>query len=148
MAFRDGKTRSQTRESVRAKNCRAEREVKSELPKVCFSFKDIDRIQCPPGQTYEEWQKDELLAYMLTKFGYVCDYNIIEAQQAGVMTIYRNFPPNSDFKIPRHISGDVEWAVIKDIKGQKGRVAGYVVENVFHVVFLDKNHRFYKMKER
>jgi hypothetical protein len=30
-----------------------------------------------------------------------------------------------------------------DIKGQKGRVAGHIIENVFYLVFLDKEHRFF-----
>ena len=30
-----------------------------------------------------------------------------------------------------------------DIKGQKGRVAGHIIDNIFYVVFLDREHRFY-----
>ena len=64
----------------------------------------------------------------------------------GYLTIYRDFPERSDFKIPQYFEGDVNWAVIKDIGGQKARVAGYVHENVFYIVFLDKEHKFFKMK--
>lgn len=33
--------------------------------------------------------------------------------------------------------------VITSIGGQKGRVAGYMKENTFYIVFLDKNHQFW-----
>lgn len=31
---------------------------------------------------------------------------------------------------------------------QKGRVAGYVIGNVFYVVFLDQNHRFWVTEKK
>lgn len=30
-----------------------------------------------------------------------------------------------------------------NIKGQKPRVAGHIIDNVFYVVFLDKDHKFF-----
>ncbi len=130
-------------ESERKTNTREERKVKEELPKILFSFKDFDNKQIPPGQSYDNWQEEKLLAYMLQKFGYICCLNIVEAQQQKVLKIYGDFPVNSDFDSPQHIVKDVKWAVIMDIKGQKGRVAGHIIDNVFYVVFLDKEHRFY-----
>lgn len=127
----------------RSRNTREEKKVKEDLPKILFSFKDFDIKQIPPGQKFEDWQKDKLLAYMLQKFSHICSLNIVEAQQQKVLKIYGNFPPKSDFKFPQHIVDNVKWAVIMDIKGQKGRVAGHVIGNVFYVVFLDKEHRFY-----
>lgn len=126
----------------RKTNTRHERNTKENLPKIVFSFKDIDLLQ-NAGQTYKDWQKEELLAYMLEKFGYINGLNIIEAQQQGLLTLYGDFPLKSDFKIPPHISGNVTWAAIKNIKGQKARIAGHIIENVFYVVFLDKNHKFF-----
>ena len=54
------------------------------------------------------------------------------------------------FRISRHPnwSVTVQWAVIKGMKGQKGRVAGYVIGNVFYVVFLDQNHRFWVTEKK
>lgn len=127
----------------RRENNREERKVPEELPKMQFSFKDFDRNQTPPGQTYEEWQTDELLAYMLEKFGHICELNRNEAIQQKYIKTYGKFPQKSDFEHPNHIAEDVEWAVVMNIKGQKGRVAGHIIENVFYVVFLDKEHRFY-----
>lgn len=127
----------------RKSDLRDERNVKDDLPKIVFSFKDIDTIQVPPGQTYNEWQSKELLAYMLTKFGYLCQNNIIEAQQKRMLKIYGDFPSKTKFKKPQHIVENVKWSVIMDIKGQKGRVVGHIIDNVFYVVFLDIDHLFY-----
>jgi hypothetical protein len=127
----------------RSRNTREEKKVKEDLPKMVFSFKDFDIKQIPPGQSYDNWQEDKLLAYMLQKFGHICGLNIIEAQQQKVLKIYGEFPVKTDFKLPQHIADDVKWAVIMDIKGQKGRVVGHIIGNVFYVVFLDQEHRFY-----
>ena len=125
-----------------------QRKVNEDLPKISFSFKDFDIKQIPPGQSYDDWQKDKLLAYMLLKFGHICGLNIVEAQQQKVLKIYENFPSKSDFKHPPHIIKDVRWAVIMDIKGQKCRVGGHIIDNIFYVVFLDKEHRFYITEKR
>ncbi len=132
----------------RSRNTREEKKVKEDLPKLVFSFKDFDINQIPPGQSYDNWQKDKLLAYMLQKFGYICALNIVEAQQQKVLKIYGVFPTKTDFKYPKHITDDVNWAVIMDIKGQMGRVAGHIIDNVFYVVFLDQKHKFYITEKR
>jgi len=132
-----------THKIERKAKIREERRVKEELPLMFFSFKDFQfNQQTPPGQTYGEWQKQELLAYMLDKFGYICNVNRIEAEQQKFIKVYGEFPPSSKFQNPFPES-DLVWAVINKIKGQKGRVAGYIERNVFYVVFLDANHLFY-----
>ena len=35
-----------------------------------------------------------------------------------------------------------------DIKGQKGRVAGHIIDNIFYVVLLDREHRYYITEKR
>lgn len=130
----------------RVENIREEREAEGgSAPKVVFSFKDFDNVQIPPGQSFEQWQKDGLLAYFLEQMKSISQWTMQEAQENGLITIYKKFPPESDFKCPPHIAPDVKWAVIKKVKGQKGRVAGHVIGNVFYVVFLDKNHTFWRM---
>jgi len=133
---------------VRSRNTREEKKVKEDLPKMVFSFKDFDIKQIPPGQSFDKWQEEKLLAYMLQKFGHICGLNIVEAQQQQVLKIYGDFPLKTDFKAPQHITDDVNWAVIMDIKGQKGRVAGHIIDNIFYVVFLDQEHRFYITEKR
>ncbi len=101
-------------------------------------------MQCPPGQTFEEWEQEGLLSSLMTKLVELSQKNRVTAAQQGCISVYGSFPDDSDFRIPRFIEGDVDWAVIKDIGGQKHRVAGYIVDNIFYVVFLDKDHKFYK----
>ena len=134
---------------TRSGNNRNERQgAAEEKPLMLFSFKDFDKNQMPPGQSYETWQEDKLLAYMIEKFGHICQLNRNEAEYGGFLKIYGNFPPNSEFKHPRHIAEDVIWAVIMNIKGQKPRVAGHIIDNVFYVVFLDGEHQFYPSKKK
>ena len=55
--------------------------------------------------------------------------------------VYDNFPVNSDFIHPKYVPAGVKWSTIR-IKG-KERIVGYLEENIFYVVFLDKDHRFW-----
>lgn len=130
----------------RPQNTRSEKKVKGEIPLLVFSFKDFDSNQCPPGQTFKEWEKGELLAPLMTKLVELSSKNRVIASQEGCLSTYDTFPEDSDFKKPKYIEGDVQWATIKDVGGQLHRVGGYIVDNVFYVVFLDKEHKFYKMK--
>lgn len=66
-----------------------------------------------------------------------------QAIQEDIIAVYEKFPLKSEFFHPRHIVSDVKWAVIKDIKGQRGRVCGHVIDNVFYIVFFDINHKFW-----
>ena len=127
---------------------RTERKVAEEKPLMLFSFKDFQyNAQIPPGQSYAEWQKEELLAYMLEKFGYICNRNRIEAVQEGMIKVYGEFPVNSKFDNP-FPDRDLQWAVVMRISGQKGRVAGHVIGHVFYVVFLDAEHLFYPSEKK
>jgi hypothetical protein len=112
-----------------------------------FSFKDFDVNQCPPGQTFKEWEEKGLLSDLMTKLVELSVMNRVQAGQNKCIEMYDSFPPNSDFHIPKYILGEVKWGTIQDIGGQKHRVAGYMIDNVFYVVFLDKDHKFWKMKK-
>jgi hypothetical protein len=132
----------------RKANCRTERQVAEEKPLMLFSFKDFQyNKQIPPGQSYSEWQEDILLAYLLEKFGELCNVNRIEAEQQKFIKVYGNFPKNSEFTNP-FPDRDLEWAVIMKIKGQKGRVAGHIMGHIFYVVFLDAEHKFFPSEKK
>ncbi|MBP3517418.1 MAG: hypothetical protein J6K31_03220 [Parabacteroides sp.] len=139
---------AQKKVGKRKENIREERKVEGDSPKVLFSLKDIDKNQMPPGQTYEEWSNNGFLSYLLEKLEHISQKTMAEAIHEGYIKVYGDFPPKSDFKHPVHIASDVKWAVIMNLKGQKGRVAGHIIDNVFYIVFLDMNHLFYKMKKR
>lgn len=140
--------KSTTASDKRIANVRTERKVKDDLPKLSLNFKDFDFNQCPPGQTFEEWQKEKMLSVLMQKFVDVCSNNIIEAKEKRLLKVYGDFPANSKFSIPAHIAGDVQWGTIQRIGGQKPRLAGYVIGSVFYPVFLDKDHQFCPSKKR
>lgn len=82
-----------------------------------------------------------------------------------ILTIYGNFPKNSDFVHPPNIPHDVSWGRFR--LGNKVRLAGFIIPeqlngkfietknckihyfdtNTFYVVFLDKDHKFYKTEK-
>jgi hypothetical protein len=139
----DNKFKSITVSDNRTANIRTERRVKDEQIKLSLNFKDFDFKQCPPGQTLETWQEDKILDKLVKKFIDVCACSRIEALQKGLLKVYDAFPVNSQFKIPNHIQGDVEWGTIQRIGGQKPRLAGYIIGSTFYPVFLDKEHLFF-----
>lgn len=139
----DNKFKSTTVSDSRKAAVREEKKVKDELPKLSVNFKDFDFNQCPPGQTLETWEKERMLSKLIKKFIDICAYNRIEAIQQRLLKIYGKFPENSEFEIPPHVQGDVEWGTIQRIGGQKPRLAGYFIGAVFYPVFLDEDHLFY-----
>lgn len=131
---------------ARKENVRNERRVEEEPLKLVFSFKDFDETQIPPGQSLQEWEKAGLLSTFLEELKHMSEWTVQDAQQNKRLTIYNNWPPMTKFRYPKHIAPDVKWAVIKSVGGQKIRVAGHIINNVFYVVFLDKNHLFWPSK--
>ena len=139
----DSKFKSFAPFDSRKENVRSERTVSEDMPKLSLNFKDFDWNQCPPGQTFEQWEEEKRLSVLMKKFVDVCAYNRTEAMQMKLLKVYGDFPDNSDFHKPDYIDGDVEWGTLQRIGGQKPRLAGYIIDNVFYPVFLDRDHRFY-----
>lgn len=114
---------------------------------VVFSFKylvDNDDV----GQSLKDWAAagERLLLGLLQKMLHISTLTILEAQQDGTLKIYGDFPSvkNTDFKCPPQLAGEKSWGVILNIGGQKPRAAGFLRGNTFYVVYLDKDHRFWK----
>lgn len=134
--------------SERLENVRSERATAvPEEPKLVFNFKDFDDSQSV-SQSFEAWQKAGKLADLMVKLQHLSQWSLTEAIAEKQVAVYGAFPAGSGFRPPKHIAPDVRWAVIKGVKGQKGRVAGYVIGNVFYVVFLDQNHRFWVTEKK
>ena len=125
----ENKFKSTAASESRTANVRDERKVKDEQPKLSFNFKDFDFNRCPPGQTLENWQESKMLDKLVRKFIDVCACTRPEAEQKGLLKVYRGFPANSLFRIPKHIEGEVAWGTIQRIGGQKPRLAGYIIES-------------------
>lgn len=104
------------------------------------SFEYLDRNQ---GQDFEDWDKEGLLVDMLNTLRDYC-MKPLQESKGGKFKIYGAFPPQSKFKHPLHVPRDVDWASLH-ING-KVCLAGHVYENIFYVVFLDKNHEFWPSK--
>lgn len=134
------------------KRAREIREPKAtEKPCVLFSFKhfhDADDI----GQSLENWAEDNpaLLAGLLQKMAHISQQTVPKARQDTTLTLYGRFPESAktDFTCPRHLQDQKNWGVIRNIGGQKSRAAGFLQNNIFYVVFLDKHHQFYKSSKR
>lgn len=100
------------------------------------------------GESFEEWQKEEILADLSNKLKEFCAKSKTELIKDELLEIYRNgYPSDSLFEKPKALKDlDVLWARLR-ITGKR-RVIGFFdesdekVSNVFYVVFLDKEHRF------
>lgn len=101
------------------------------------SFEYLDRNQ---GQTFEEWEEEGLLINMLNTLRDYCQKTIQENKGKNFKE-YGSFPPKTDFRHPKHVPKDVSWASLH-LAG-KPCLGGHIVENIFYVVFLDKEHRFW-----
>jgi hypothetical protein len=112
---------------------------------IVISFKDFDSNQ---GQSFGDWEVENLLALAVRKLQGVCGLTRIEAVQQQIIKEYPkgSFPDKSDFYHPKHIPEDIAWCSMH-IQG-KECVIGYFDDNVFYIVFLDKEHRFWISKKK
>lgn len=114
-------------------------------PFIVFSFRDFDRNQ---GQSFTEWQEDELLAALCEKLLGISQLTVGQAVNQQIIKPYTKveFPPESAFKHPKHVPVDIIWASMH-IQG-KECIIGHFDKNVFNIVFLDKNHEFWITKKK
>ena len=73
------------------------------------------------------------------------------------LAVYGNFPINTDFKCPKNIPDNVSWArfrmdnmmrIVVFFLNEEESKARCLSSDVFYIVFLDKDHRFYKTEEK
>lgn len=114
--------------------------VKDVADKELFvlSFKHLDKKQ---GMSLEKWEEDKKLAIALDVLSNYCQRPLMEQCDGKKFTIYGGFPAKSDFKHPSFVPEDANWGRIH-IDGTHV-IAGHVFKNIFYVVFLDHEHRFY-----
>lgn len=114
-------------------------------PFIVLSFKHFDINQ---GQSFEEWQAEKLLAAAMNKLRSLCEYTVPQVTSAGILKIYTKvpFPPESGFVHPKHIPPDIDWCSMHI--GNKPCVIGFFEDNIFHIVFLDKEHEFWISKKK
>ena len=130
----------------RSKSSKSRNEDSRELRKVIqdrelltFSFCYFDQTQpAKEPQTLLLWQDKQLLKDLVMRLTELSKLTRDEAINQKQIEVYGDFPPKDKtlFFPPKHIDQQVAWAVIKKISGLV-RVAGFISENTFYVVFLD-----------
>lgn len=130
--------------------------------KLSFSFKYFDGSQAA-GQDFKDWtnkQKQELLEKLRDYSRESKRHWLHQRVGSGglkLLEIYGQFPRNTDFKYPVHVPEDVRWARFRMESAM--RLVGFFVNeddarnfnlstDIFYIVFLDKDHRFYKLEKQ
>ena len=85
---------------------------------------------------------------MINKLRAICQITMAQATAQQIIKPYTkvDFPPESAFEHPKHVLPDVTWCTLH-IQG-KECIIGHIEDNVFHIVFLDKDHEFWKTKKK
>ena len=110
-----------------------------------ISFRHLDKNQ---GDNLRSWEKYNILAHSIEVLAGYCNNTLTSQANNKKFTIYGDFPPSdkTDFTFPKHIPEDADWARIH-ITGKQCLV-GHIVQNIFYVVFLDKEHKFWKSNKK
>ena len=134
--------------------------------KCKFNFSYFDSSQ-EAGDDFSDWSAPEL-SKLLDKIKEFSKDSLVHwkhqpigsgRHRSNVLEVYDSFPSNSDFIHPKHIPHQASWARFR--LESSVRLVGFVIpeeyhdkfhettgvrfdKNVFYVVFLDKDHRFYK----
>ncbi|WP_316752721.1 hypothetical protein [Pedobacter gandavensis] len=111
--------------------------------KITFA---LELITVSEGQTWEQWEKLGHLSTLMTRLQFVGQFSCQEALRNSYIKRYTKvgYPPRSGFTQPKHITAEI-WAVMHITGKSKEVVAGYVEDDVFHIIFLDKDHKFWPM---
>jgi hypothetical protein len=112
------------------------------LLSIAFSWAKLDNTQ---GQTIKDWEENGLLSGLCTRLQQIGQYHSSEALAKQLIKQYTKtgFPEKSKFKEPKHVTPPKYWAVIHITDNSKEVVAGYIEDNIFYIVFLDKEHHFW-----
>ncbi|OCH57632.1 hypothetical protein A6D98_18980 [Aliivibrio fischeri] len=141
------KDRSKKKVRSRKENTREERKIIENRELMTFSFKDLDQTQ-PNGkcETLTLWQEKGLLPLLFRRLTEISQLTRDEAcnKQNQIKIYPGGFPDDkkTDFVVPPHLDKNLAWGVIEGLGGLP-RVAGYLSENTFYIVFLDSRHRFW-----
>lgn len=135
-----------------------------------FNFSYMDFTQ-KAGQKFEDWTNDQLtkLLYKINEYckeplSFWTTKSIGSGQKRrNILEIYGSFPRISEFEHPKHVPHQVLWARFR--LEYRVRLIGFVIPkkyeqikhkktgqyfdiNTFYVVFLDAEHKFYRVQKR
>lgn len=104
------------------------------------SFRHLDRKQ---GNNMYEWEQNNILAHSIDVLAGYCNDTVLSQTDGKKFTIYGDFPPNekTEYTFPSQVPEDANWARIH-VTGLQCLI-GHIVQNVFYVVFLDGEHKFW-----
>ncbi|MBO4544791.1 MAG: hypothetical protein J5773_03300 [Verrucomicrobia bacterium] len=108
----------------------------------CISFEYFDSGQ-KYASSFKDWQKEGWLSKMLETLAGFCKRPLQEQFDGYKFKAYDSFPPKEKtmFERPKNIPLDAHWARIHILN--KAVVVGHYYKNIFYVVFLDKEHKFW-----
>lgn len=131
--------------------------------KFNFAYFDVQKN----SQSFEDWTEkqrtdlfNKLKAYSSESLQH-WKATQIGKKTGKVLSIYGEFPQNSDLQRPKHVPHDVEWGRFR--LDYSSRLVGFILPekydeikhkktgkmfdcNTFYIVFLDENHCFCKSK--
>ncbi|MGO2103440.1 MAG: hypothetical protein ACTH5N_01825 [Psychroflexus halocasei] len=112
---------------------------------MLISLRHLDREQ---GDDLYNWEANAKLAHTVEVLSGYCNDTILNQRGDKKFTIYGNFPPDdkTEYKVPAQVPEDANWARLH-VTG-KQCVIGHVVRNVFYLVFLDGEHKFWKSEKK
>ncbi|MEQ9910767.1 hypothetical protein, partial [Pectobacterium polaris] len=92
--------------------------------------------------------KKNLIDRLLISLHFVTTNSFTSLSTTKVLENYTGFPSSdkTKFTCPAELSKDLDWGVIRSVGGAE-RIAGFIKDNIFYVVFLDENHHFYLLKK-
>ena len=108
----------------------------------CVSLKHFDSSQ---GQSFVQWEQNRFLAKLMERWHAHSSKPMLQCLDAKFHR-YRAFPPASEFRHPKHVPPDAIWASMH-IQG-KQCVGGHIIGNVFYMVFLDWDHKFWPVEKK
>jgi len=108
----------------------------------CISLKHWDSSQ---GQSFDQWEESCLLSKLLNRWHAHSSKPILQCLDKKFHR-YGPFPPDSEFTHPKHVPPDAVWASMHI--QNKECVGGHIIGNVFYVVFLDWDHKFWPVEKK
>jgi hypothetical protein len=113
------------------------------------SFKYFKDTDVDPAQSINTWKNESRILDMLLALKDISSNNATIVQTTR-LTLYGEYPSKdkNEFSLPDDLPSDIKWGTIQNIGGQKARIAGFLKDNIFYLVYLDKNHRFWITKPK
>lgn len=140
-----------------------ESRIEDVIGKLTFSFKYFDGSQ-EAGQDFKDWDHKQLYELLDKLKEYSKQTQLYwHNQRCGkgslnVLEYYDFFPENTDFSYPKHVPDNVRWSRFRMesamrligffIYPEQARENPKLSEDTFYIVFLDKDHRFYKKESK